>query len=78
MVTLLSNNACLDVEKEAAMKQAQSASRAAEELMKGGDGSDELKEKLAQKELGQSNIKSKKYGTITCMNRVRIALNNLI
>jgi len=51
MVTLLSNNACLDVEKEAAMKQAQSASRAAEELMKGGDGSDELKEKLAQKEL---------------------------
>ena len=53
MVTLLSNNACLDVEKEAAMKQAQSASRAAEELMKGGDGSDELKEKLAQKELGK-------------------------
>jgi len=51
MVTLLSNNACLDVEKEAAMKQAQSASRAAEELMKGGDGSDELKEKLAQKEI---------------------------
>jgi len=51
MVTLLSNNACLDVEKEAAMKQAQSASRAAEELMKGGDGSDELKEKLAQREL---------------------------
>jgi len=51
MVTLLSNNACLDVEKEAAMKQAQSASRAAEELMKGGDGSGELKEKLAQKDL---------------------------
>ena len=63
MVTLLSNNACLDVEKEAAMKQAQSASRAAEELMKGGDGSDELKEKLAQKELGKCthHIKSKKY-----------------
>jgi len=51
MVTLLSNNACLDVEKEAAMKQAQSASRAAEELMKGGDGAGELKEKLAQREL---------------------------
>ena len=66
MVTLLSNNACLDVEKEAAMKQAQSASRAAEELMKGGDGSDELKEKLSQKELGKCThyIKSKKYGTI--------------
>ena len=68
MVTLLSNNACLDVEKEAAMKQAQSASRAAEELMKGGDGSDELKEKLAQKESGKCihYIKSKKYATITC------------
>ena len=63
MVTLLSNNACLDVEKEAAMKQAQSASRAAEELMKGGDGSDELKEKLAQKELGKytHDMKFKQY-----------------
>lgn len=72
MVTLLSNNACLDVEKEAAMKQAQSASRAAEELMKGGDGSDELKEKLAQKELGKCThyIKSKKYATITFNNLI--------
>ena len=68
MVTLLSNNACLDVEKEAAMKQAQSASRAAEELMKGGDGSGELKEKLAQKDLGKltHDMKFKPYATITC------------
>ena len=74
MVTLLSNNACLDVEKEAAMKQAQSASRAAEELMKGGDGSGELKEKLAQKDLGKltHDMKFKPYATITCY------LNNLI
>ena len=66
MVTLLSNNACLDVEKEAAMKQAQSASRAAEELMKGGDGSDELKEKLAQRELGNCTnyMKFKHHATI--------------
>ena len=62
MVTLLSNNACLDVEKEAAMKQAQSASRAAEELMKGGDGAGELKEKLAQRELGKcTNYMKFKY-----------------
>ena len=73
MVTLLSNNACLDVEKEAAMKQAQSASRAAEELMKGGDGSGELKEKLAQKDLGKC--------THDMMNHecsAKIALNNLV
>merc|ERR1712226_1467047 len=49
MVSLLSRNACLDLEKEAAMKQAQSASRAAETLMKGSDGDDELKEKLTQR-----------------------------
>ena len=52
MVSLLSANACLDVEREAAMKQAQSASRAAESLMSGADGDKELKEKLQQKEAG--------------------------
>merc|ERR1712179_479511 len=50
MVSLLSRNACLEAEKEAAMKQAQSASRAAETLMSGSDGDKELKEKLTQKE----------------------------
>ena len=34
------------------MKQAQSASRAAETLMQGSDGDSELKEKLTQKESG--------------------------
>ena len=52
MVSLLSRNACLEAEKEAAMKQAQSASRAAETLMSGSDGDKELKEKLTQKESG--------------------------
>ena len=52
MVSLLSKNACLEAEREAAMKQAQSASRAAEQLMGGGDGDKELKEKLEKKELG--------------------------
>jgi len=50
LVSLLSRNACLEAEKEAAMKQAQSASRAAETLMQGSDGDSELKEKLTQKE----------------------------
>merc|ERR1711983_303453 len=38
MVSLITENASLDIEKEAAMKQAQSASRAAETLM--GDSGD--------------------------------------
>ena len=37
------------------MKQAQSASRAAETLMK-GDGDSELQEKLTQKEAGKTKI----------------------
>ena len=53
MVSLLSANACLDVEKVAAMKQAQSASRAAEELMKGGEADTGMKEKLKEKETGE-------------------------
>ena len=55
-MSLLSRNACLEAEKEAAMKQAQSASRAAETLMQGSDGDSELKEKLTQKESGNDNL----------------------
>lgn len=51
MVSLLSKNASLEAEREAAIKQAQSASRAAEQLMEGGDGDKELKEKFEKKEL---------------------------
>ena len=51
-MSLLSANACLEAEKEAAMKQAQSASRAAEELMKGGEVDTEMKDKLKEKEAG--------------------------
>ena len=56
LVSLLSRNACLEAEKEAAMKQAQSASRAAETLMQGSDGDSELKEKLTQKESGSTTL----------------------
>ena len=55
-MSLLSRNACLEAEKEAAMKQAQSASRAAETLMQGSDGDSELKEKLTQKESGRKTL----------------------
>jgi len=63
MVGLLVANATLDVEREAALKQAQSASRAAEALMAGGDASSdgssmkEMAEKLAkaEKELAKAN-----------------------
>jgi len=56
MVGLLAGNATLEVEREAAMKQAQSASRAAEAMMSSGGASDsagdakELAAKLAEKE----------------------------
>merc|ERR1712002_430014 len=40
MVSLLAGNATLEAEREAAMKQAQSASRAAEAMLAGGDASD--------------------------------------
>ena len=53
MVTLLSANACLEAEKEAAMKQAQSASKAAESFMSSGGMADkDLKDKLQQRETG--------------------------
>merc|ERR1712142_1438016 len=62
MIGLLVANATLDVEREAAMKQAQSASRAAEAMLAGGDASSdgssakELAEKLAkaEKDLGKA------------------------
>jgi len=52
MVSLIMANACLEAEKMAAMKQAESASRAAETLMASGSDGDnaevnDLKEKLA-------------------------------
>jgi len=54
LVALMTQCATLEVEKEAAMKQAQSASRAAESLMSGGDASGksdaELEKKLNEKE----------------------------
>jgi len=61
MVGLLAGNATLEVEREAAMKQAQSASRAAEAMMSGGNASDsgdakDLAAKLAnaEKELSKA------------------------
>jgi len=62
MVSLMSANATLNAEKEAALKQAESASRAAETMMKsGGDGESEevkdLKEKVKnlEKEVSSAN-----------------------
>jgi len=64
LVGLISGNATLQAEKEAAMKQAESASRAAETLMSAsappGDDSDEvkeLKEKLATAEKDAASAK---------------------
>ena len=62
MVTLLSANACLEAEKEAAMKQAQSASNAAEAFMaSGGEADKELKNKLHQTETGNVKIITRKH-----------------
>merc|ERR1712045_1088738 len=52
MVSLITENATLDIEKEAAMKQAQSASRAAETLM--GDSETEKKLKAKDEELSKA------------------------
>lgn len=68
LVSLISNNATLEVEREAAMKQAQSASRAAESLLDSGSGDNkantELEKKLktVQEELktAQANVESMK------------------
>lgn len=61
LVNLISDNATLQAEKEAAIKQAEGASKAAEALMAGSDGetkeAKELKEKLKtmEKELNSAN-----------------------
>jgi len=63
MVGLISGNACLQVEKEAALKQAESASRAAQNILDSGNGDEEsaetkaLKEKVVkmEKELASAN-----------------------
>jgi len=63
MVSLISGNACLQAEKEAALKQAESASRAAQSIMDSGNGDEEsaeskaLKEKVVkmEKELASAN-----------------------
>eukprot|EP00088_Acartia_fossae_P070300 TRINITY_DN9369_c0_g1_i6.p1 TRINITY_DN9369_c0_g1~~TRINITY_DN9369_c0_g1_i6.p1 ORF type:complete len:170 (-),score=67.18 TRINITY_DN9369_c0_g1_i6:97-606(-) len=62
LVYLISGNATLQAEKEAALKQAESASRAAQSVLSGGDGGDNpetkaLKEKCAklEKDLSSAN-----------------------
>lgn len=71
MVTLISVNSTLEVEREAAMKQATSASRAAEALLNTGDNSEdkkkveklenELKETKAGEDLLQYPYLSKRF-----------------
>ncbi len=61
LVGLISTSATLEAEKEAAMKQAASASRAAETLMDSGDG-DSKQVKELQKEL--KDTKDGEDGTI--------------
>jgi len=50
LVALITTSATLEVELEAAMKQAQSATRAAESLMQDDKGVSELEEKLKEKD----------------------------
>jgi len=50
LVALITTSATLEIELEAAMKQAQSATRAAEMLMKDDKGASELEEKLKEKD----------------------------
>ena len=50
MVTLMINNAVLEVEREAAMKQAKSASMAAEALLDGASGAADSKAEKALQE----------------------------
>ena len=61
MVSLLSKNASLEAEREAAMKQAQSATRAAEQLMGSGDDDKELKQKFEKKELGKNKMQRESW-----------------
>ena len=50
LVALITTSATLEAELEAAMKQAQSATRAAELLMKDDKGASDLEEKLKEKD----------------------------
>ena len=50
LVALITTSATLEVELEAAMKQAQSATRAAESLMNDDKGASEFEEKLKKKD----------------------------
>ena len=64
MVSLLSTNATLEAEREAAMKQAASASRAAETLMNNGSISpedknvEEMEKKLKEAQEGKTLVTS--------------------
>jgi len=62
LVSLIATNATLEAEREAAMKQAQSASRAAESLMDAGDSKKASeKEKELEKKV-KSAEEGKTYG----------------
>jgi Tfp pilus assembly protein PilX len=61
MVALISSSATLEVEREAAMKQAQSASRAAESLIDAGTSSTSDTSALEKK------VKAKEEGRLTCI-----------
>ena len=72
MVTLLSANACLEAEKEAAMKQAQSASNAAEAFMaSGGEADKELKNKLHQTETGRVKLITIEQWVLSPLNKLK-------
>lgn len=63
MVMLISQNACLEAERHAAMKQATSASKAAESLMSSGSTKDEsaLEKKLKETETGTTTFEFENY-----------------
>jgi len=60
LVSLISANAGLQAEKEAAMKQAESASRAAETFMKSGGGDDATSDPKEVKDLKEALAKAEK------------------
>ena len=70
MVALIQQNATLDLEREAAMKQAQSATRAAEALMSDDKGASDLEKKLEEKE----EELQKALGDVTAMKSQSINL----
>jgi len=70
LVALIQQNATLDLEREAAMKQAQSATRAAEALMSDDKGASDLEKKLEEKE----EELQKALGDVTAMKSQSINL----